>query len=177
MTFSTVSVGPDTRNRHTEAWPEDVAIVSRESTSEKVILNEEGTQGQYVYNVTDETAVSGHIFKYIYMNGSLDHHGGDLIVHYLDEDGHKIYKEKYGGKMSRCPAPFLNRYMKTAMLIGNTAEVSSFLQSLKPDGSDEAKPFQVRGQGLTYDSGKMADGRDWHMTFTYPIIKVNEISI
>jgi len=158
-------------------WPEEPTVVYRDYANEKITLNEEGTEGEFVYNVTNSQNLNGHIFEFVYMNGSLNHNGGDLIVHYLNEEGFKIYKDVYGGDISRCPAPFLNAHMKTAMLIGGSEELSSNLQSIRPDGRKSGIPFAIEGESLVFDSAKMPDGRDLHMTFTMPIYKVNAISI
>jgi len=43
-------------------WPEAQSIVSRANASDQMIFNEEGTQGQFVYNVRDDSVVEGYIF-------------------------------------------------------------------------------------------------------------------
>lgn len=113
------------------------------------------------YTAGEKTVLTGNLFQYTVLPGTVQRVGQVLSMSYLDPAGNKIFQSLYGGLIHNCPASFLNTYTKVVVLYAATNEIADQLyeRESKLSLNQQSIPFAFEGRPITFTAAQMADGR------------------
>lgn len=125
------------------------------------------SQAYAKYSVGGKTVLEGNFFQYMVLSGKVDMFGQILSFSYLDPEGYKIFQSQYGGKVSNCPASFLNQYTKVVELYAANEQIAQQLHRAgkKFNLDQRSIEFKVAGRYLSLNEARLADGRSVSVNF------------